>query len=99
MYMATWSLAIQFIMIVITPIATGVPGEVDDDGNIKCEPDSKILFYAVQIVRWFGYILLYGGIITVIVAVYTMTPETANGRGSVPFVGDGKIPGADVQVP
>ena len=40
--------------------------------------------------KWPTFLFLYGGIITVITA---MTPETANGRGSVPLVGDGKIPG------
>merc|ERR1719359_2037926 len=40
-----------------------------------------------------------GGIIAVIVGVYTMTPETANGRGSFPLVGDGKVPLVDAKVP
>merc|ERR1719263_2041982 len=92
MYMATWSLLIQFTMIFLSAIATGTPGQVDEDGNIKWEPDNKILFYAVQTIRWLGYILLYAGIIAVVVGVYTMTPETANGRGAVPLVGDGKVP-------
>jgi len=99
MYMATWSLLIQFIMILVTPIATGVPAQVDEDGNIKWEPENKIMFYCVQTVRWLGFLLLYIGIICVITGLYTMTPETANGRGSVPLVGDGKIPGVGVGVP
>jgi len=99
MYMATWSLLIQFVMVLITPCATGEPAHVDEDGNIKWEPENKILFYAVVTIRALGFILLYGGIITVIVGLYTMTPETANGRGAVPLVGDGKVPGVDAQVP
>jgi len=99
MYMATWSLLIQFVMVLVTPCATGVPGQVDEDGNIKWEPDNKILFYAVVTIRILGFFLLYGGIITVIVGVYTMTRETANGRGAVPLVGDGKVPGVGAQVP
>jgi len=99
MYMATWSLLIQFVMVLVTPCATGEPAQVDEDGNIKWEPDNKILFYAVVIIRWLGFILLYGGIIAVITGLYTMTPETANGRGAVPLVGDGKVPGVDAQVP
>jgi len=99
MYMATWALLIQFVMIIITPCATGTPGQVDEDGNVKWEPEQPILFYAVQAIRWIAYILLYGGFIAVIVSVYTMTPETCNGRGSVPLVGDGKIPGTDAGVP
>jgi len=86
MYMATWSLLIQFIMVLVTPCATGVPAQVDEDGNIKWEPENKILFYCVVAIRLLGFLLLYGGIITVIVGVYTMTPETANGRGAMPLV-------------
>merc|ERR1719263_2308770 len=97
--MATWSLLIQFAMIIINPLATGSPAQVDDDGNIKWEPENKLLFYIVQTIRWLGYILLYGGMIAVVVAVYTMTPETTNGRGAVPLVGDGKVPGVGAEVP
>jgi len=88
MYMATWSLLIQFVMVLVTPCATGVPAQVDEDGNIKWAPENPILFYAVVAIRILGFILLYGGVITVIVGVYTMTRETANGRGAVPLVGD-----------
>jgi len=86
MYMATWSLLIQFIMVLVTPCATGVPGQVDEDGNIKWEPEHKLLFFCVVAIRLIGFLLLYGGIITVIVGVYTMTPQTANGRGAMPLV-------------
>merc|ERR1719395_504833 len=96
MYMATWSLLIQFVMVLVTPCATGVPGQVDEDGNIKWEPENKILFYVVVAIRFLGFFLLYAGIITVITGLYTMTPETANGRGAVPLVGDGKVPGVGV---
>merc|ERR1719449_164286 len=96
MYMAIWSLLIQFVMVLITPCATGEPAHVDEDGNIKWAPENPILFYAVVAIRILGFILLYGGVITVIVGVYTMTRETANGRGAVPLVGDGKLGGAQV---
>merc|ERR1719324_1440751 len=99
MYMATWSLLIQFVMVLVTPCATGVPANVDEDGNIKWEPENKILFYVVVAIRALGFILLYGGIIAVITGLYTMTPETANGRGAVPLVGDGKVPGVGASVP
>merc|ERR1719191_223889 len=90
MYMATWSLLIQFVMVLVTPCATGQPGKVDEDGNIVWKPDHPFLFYIIITIRALGFFLLYGGVITVIVGVYTMTPETANGRGAVPLVGDGK---------
>jgi len=96
MYMATWSLLIQFVMVLVTPCATGEPAHVDEDGNIKWEPEHKCLFYTIVAIRALGFFLLYGGVITVIVGVYTMTPETANGRGAVPLVGDGEVGGAKV---
>merc|ERR1712182_180603 len=55
MYMATWSLLIQFTMICLTPIATGAPGKTDEDGNIKLEPENKVLFYCIAIIRWLGF--------------------------------------------
>jgi hypothetical protein len=96
MYMATWALLIQFVMVLVTPCATGTPAHVDEDGNIKWEPEHKVLFYIIVSIRVLGFFLLYGGVITVIVGVYTMTPETANGRGAVPLVGDGKVGGNKV---
>merc|ERR1719160_2124680 len=92
MYMATWSILIQFLMVLLIPLCTLVMEgkathpDLDDDGNVKWEPSGKIALIAVQIIRWLGFILLYGGAITVMVGAYTMTPETANGRGSVPLV-------------
>merc|ERR1719191_177592 len=97
MYMATWSLLIQFVMVLVMPCCTGEPCQVDDDGNLKWEPEHPILVYIVIAIRSLGFFLLYGGVITVIVGVYSMTPETANGRGAVPFVGDGKV--GDEKVP
>merc|ERR1719160_592470 len=92
MYMATWSILIQFLMVLAIPVATlimegkATQPELDDDGNVKWEPSGKIALICVQVVRWLGFILLYGGAITVMVGAWTMTPETANGRGSVPLV-------------
>merc|ERR1719316_1527357 len=92
MYMATWSILIQFLMVLAIPVATlimegkATQPELDDDGNVKWEPSGKIALICVQVIRWLGFILLYGGAITVMVGAWTMTPETANGRGSVPLV-------------
>merc|ERR1719247_3759679 len=34
MYMATWAVLIQFLMCLITPIFTGEPTKLDEDGNV-----------------------------------------------------------------
>merc|ERR1719156_86623 len=92
MYMATWAILIQFLMVLLIPLCTLVMEgkathpELDDDGNVKWNPSGKFALIAVQIIRWLGFILLYVGTICVMVGAFTMTPETANGRGSVPLV-------------
>jgi hypothetical protein len=99
MYMATWAVLVQFLMCLIVPCATGEPAKCDEDGTPVYAPDNQILLYCALTIKWLTFIFLYGGMIAVIVAVYTMTPETANGRGAVPLVGDGKVPGTEVGVP
>jgi hypothetical protein len=100
MYMATWSILLQFLMCMIVPICTGSPCQCDDDGHITWRPAHPIGFYIVETIRWLSFFLMYGGTITVIIGVYTMTPETANGRGSVPLVGDGRVgPNGEAAVP
>jgi len=97
MYCATWAILIQFFMVLLIPVATYLmegtaqQGEVDKDGNTRFKPrmegiTGKILFFVIQAIRWLGFLLLYGGVIAVIVGAIMMTPETANGRGSLPLV-------------
>merc|ERR1719305_2185945 len=97
MYMATWAVLIQFFMVLGVAAAMAFEGstaeiKTDKDGTVTWEPTNKIANYIMQALKWITFIFLYGGIIAVTVGVYTMTPETANGRGSIPLAGDGKIP-------
>merc|ERR1719274_368930 len=99
MYMATWAVLIQFLMVLLVGITNGSKDmKIDEDGTPDWQPKMEILKYVGLALKWITFIFLYGGIITVIVGVYTMTPETANGRGAIPLAGDGKIPGTDVGV-
>merc|ERR1719316_919226 len=94
MYMATWAILLQFLMVLLIPVCTfvmegkAVHPELDEDGNVKWQPSGKIALICVQIIRWLAFILLYAGTITVMVGAFTMTKETANGRGSVPLVSE-----------
>merc|ERR1719377_27120 len=88
MYMATWAVLIQFLMVLIVGIASGGRVPCDEDGSPEWKPSNPILVWIALGLKWVTFIFLYGGTIAVIVGVYTMTPETANGRGSVPLVGD-----------
>merc|ERR1719236_393274 len=85
-------------MVLLVGLATAAPVECDEDGTPKLEVKHPILVFCALGLKWITFLFLYGGVIAVIVGVYTMTPETANGRGSIPLAGDGKIPGTDVGV-
>merc|ERR1719181_1443458 len=97
MYLATWSILIQFIMCLVMPFFTGkkfTPDSLDGSTTTK-ESDNVQNFYgawAVTIVRYAALVALLGGIATVAVGVFIMTPETANGRGAIPLVTDGTLP-------
>merc|ERR1719399_1376099 len=99
MYMATWAVLIQFLMVLAVGATSQTDVKLDEDGTPIWEPSMSILKYIALALKWITFIFLYGGMITVVVGVYTMTPETANGRGSVPLIGDGKVPGVGVGVP
>merc|ERR1719335_1711527 len=88
MYMATWALLIQFLFGLLVPLCTGTATPCDEDGTPKYEPAHPVALYTVLALKWLTYIFLYGGTIAVVVGVYTMTPETANGRGAIPIAGD-----------
>merc|ERR1719399_1678900 len=94
MYMATWAVLIQFLMVLLIPLCTLVMegkathAECDEDGNPKFKPEGKVALLVVEIIRFLALGLLYGGTITVMVGIWTMTPENANGRGAVPLVSE-----------
>merc|ERR1719201_1056878 len=104
MYLATWSILIQFIMCLIMPLFTGKPYTPDTlDAPVSKDKETNVSNYygalAVSIVRYTALIALMGGIATVAVGVFMMTPETANGRGAIPVIADGTIPGVEVSGP
>jgi len=87
MYMATWSMLVSFLTCLITGF---VMEEVttDEDGNVVNKFTDRYVAIAMTTIRYFAMVLLYGGIVTVVVGLFLMTPENANGRGSVPLVSD-----------
>merc|ERR1719407_405729 len=97
MYLATWSILIQFLMCLIMPFFLGhkytpdtldgseKPGDSDNVGN-------QYGAMAVTFVRYCALIALLGGVTTVTIGVFMMTPETANGRGAIPVIADGTLP-------
>lgn len=84
-FMATWSLLISLS----SCVATGfILDEVhtDEDGNVVNKFSSKGVAIAMAVLRYSTMLLLYGGIVSVIIGLLSMTPETANGRGSIPVI-------------
>merc|ERR1719235_1756248 len=97
MFLATWSVLVQVIMTIVVPIAlgTGKP-EMDEDGNLKTpKGTNRIIGAILDTIRYLCLLSMYGGAVTVMYAVYTMTPETLPPyaeRGSL-------IPGAPIPNP
>jgi hypothetical protein len=87
MFMSTWSLMISFFMCLAMGVVQGKV-VLDEDGNVINSSGSKTTGYVLTGIRYFAMLMLYGGMITVIYGLFTMTPENANGRGSIPFVTD-----------
>eukprot|EP00929_Paragymnodinium_shiwhaense_P021553 TRINITY_DN14020_c0_g2_i1.p1 TRINITY_DN14020_c0_g2~~TRINITY_DN14020_c0_g2_i1.p1 ORF type:complete len:831 (+),score=229.43 TRINITY_DN14020_c0_g2_i1:76-2568(+) len=85
MFMATWALLISFCSLIACSLLMDSV-EMDADGNVVSKSSNKMLNIGMTCLRYFSMLLLYGGMITVVVAIFTMTPETANGRGSIPVV-------------
>merc|ERR1719265_200465 len=96
MFLSTWSVLIQVIMALLVPILTGSTPEMDEDGNLKTpEGAGKIMGIFCDIIKYLCLISMYGGAVTVMYAVYTMTPESLPPyaeRGSL-------IPGAPIPNP
>jgi len=87
MFMATWALFISFVSCLATGLVVDKV-ETDEDGNVINKFSNRAVAIAMLVVRYSAMLLLYGGIVTVVVGLFVMTPETANGRGSVPIVTD-----------
>jgi len=87
MFMSTWSLLISFVMCLVTGLFMDNV-ETDEDGNVVNKFSNQYVGIAVTAIRYFTMVLLYGGMTMVIVGLFKMTPENANGRGSVPLVSD-----------
>jgi len=101
MYLCSWALLVQFLMCLIVPLFTGSKYVTDSmDGSTRATKnvEPKVGEYkipgghiVVETIRYLALIALLGGMVTVITSVFLITPETANGRGSMPLVADGTL--------
>jgi len=87
MFMATWSLLISLVMCIASGLVMDNV-ETDEDGNVVSKGGNSLLRIVLTVIRYLSMLLLYGGITMIIYGLFVMTPETANGKGSLPFVSD-----------
>merc|ERR1719420_2358393 len=96
MFLSTWSVLVQVIMAILVPMITGAKPEMDEDGNLVKPEGASVWFGAVcDAIKYLCLVSMYGGVVAVVYAVYTMTLETLPPyaeRGSL-------IPGAPVPNP
>jgi hypothetical protein len=64
MYMATWAVLIQFLMVLVVGIASGGRVACDEDGTPVWEPSNNILKYVALALKWLTFLFLYGGEVT-----------------------------------
>merc|ERR1719247_3820604 len=97
MFLCTWSVLIQVCMALLVCLLTcGGKPQMDEDGNVKKpEGGNFIVGIILDILKYLSMVAMYGGVVTVIVAIFLMTPETIppyGPRGSL-------IPGLPLAAP
>jgi hypothetical protein len=63
------------------PIFVGRACKVDADGNPDYDLKPMIGAYTVTVIKYMALMFLHGGVVAICVAVFKMTPETANTDG------------------
>merc|ERR1719321_121562 len=77
MFLATYAVLVQMLMVFLTPLFTGGPPKMDDDGNVVSQPGNKYVAYTVVAIRYAALLCLYGGAVTCVVALFKITPAAA----------------------
>jgi len=81
MIVAVFATCVQSVCCLVMPIFIGEACKVDDDGNPDYDLEPMIGAYAVAVVKYVALIALHASVLTICVAVFVMTPETANASG------------------
>jgi len=96
MFLATWSVLIQTIMTIAVPLVVGGKPKFDKMNQLETPEVSNVYVgYAFEFIRYFCLLAMYGGATAVVVAVFTMTPETLPPYASRA----GLVPGVEVPTP
>merc|ERR1719224_26541 len=81
MFLCTYAVLLQVLLVMTLPIFMGDAPKTDADGNVISKPSSPILAYIIAGCRYAALLGVYGGAVTCIVALFQITPETADGSG------------------
>merc|ERR1719498_610285 len=79
MLIAVFATCVQSVCCLLMPIFIGSACKVDEDGNPDYDLEPMVGAYAVAVVKYVALMALHGSIVTICVAVFVMTPESANG--------------------
>jgi len=82
MFLCTYSVMVQVFMVLLLPLFTRSAPEMDADGNVK-PAGTGIMAWILVALRYACFAALYGGVVTVIYALFVITVETADGSGKV----------------
>jgi len=77
MFLATYAVLVQMLMVFLTPLFTGGPPKMDEDGNVVSQPGNKYVAYTVVGIRYLALLCLYGGAVTCVVALFKISPAAA----------------------
>merc|ERR1719183_2330259 len=81
MNIAVFACCVQAICCLLMPVFVGSACKVDEDGNPDYDLEPMVGAYAVAVVKYVMLMILHGSIVTICVAVFVMTPESAHSGG------------------
>jgi len=81
MFLATYAVMLQLLLIFCMGALKGPP-KTDEEGNPVAE-GAGAMAMALSGFRYLALLCVYGGAITCVYALFTITPETATGQGSL----------------
>jgi hypothetical protein len=81
MFLATYAIMLQLLLIFSMGALKGPP-KTDEEGNPVSE-GAGAMHMALTGFRYLALLCVYGGAVTCVYALFTITPETATGQGSL----------------
>jgi len=95
MFLATYAVLVQMIMVFLVPLFTGGPPKMDEDGNVVSQPGNKYVAISLTVIRYLALLCLYGGAVACVVALFKITPASAMRT----IENENLVPGVSVPAP